>query len=75
MEDRIVNGFRLLRFPANPQPFLNAIIDHVKENGTASIKDDEVKAALLVVIQQAWGQIVTLDTVAEYERLNDLLPD
>ena len=56
--------------PCNPIPFANALAEYVRLNGTASIQSDEAKQLLWVLINQAYGQLSTVDTVAEYERLS-----
>ena len=56
-------------FPCNPIPFANRIAELCTEQGTPAISSAEAKACLWILVQQAYGQMVTLDTVAEYSYL------
>jgi hypothetical protein len=69
MEASIRDAYCANTFPCNPLPFLNAITTHVRENGTASIRDDDVKRAMLILVQQCYGQATIIDTVGEYSRI------
>ena len=55
--------------PCNPIPFANGLAALVREKGTDAIRSDEGKRILYVLIAQAYGQGVTLDPFAEFERL------
>ena len=57
-------------FPCNPIPFARGLADLVKQNGTDSIKSDEAKAILWVLMAQAYGQLATIDLCAEWSRLD-----
>lgn len=75
IETRIRDTFRAEAFPCNPLPFLIALTEHVRTEGTKAIRDDLSKAALLVVIQQAYGQCAYVDSCTEHDRLcKRLLP-
>lgn len=75
IETRIRDAFRADAFPCNPLPFLIALTNHIRSEGTKAIRGDVAKAALLVVIQQAYGQCAYVDSCIEYDRLcKRLLP-
>lgn len=63
-------AFKSPSFPCNPIPFAQGIADYVRENGTDSIKGDKAKAMLLILVQQAYGQLARLDACDEWDRLN-----
>jgi len=56
-------------FPGNPIPFANGLADHVREHGTDSIRSDEAKRILWILIGQAYGQVAKIDLVDEWNRL------
>lgn len=56
-------------FPCNPLPFAAALGDHVREFGTDSIKSDEAKRLLWILMAQAYGQMHTIDLNDEWDRL------
>lgn len=56
-------------FPCNPIPFLLELAKKVQDHGTDYIKTDQAKMYLLTINQIAYGQLATIDTVAEFERL------
>lgn len=74
MQPDLLNAFRCPCFPCNPLPFLRGLADHVRENGTDSIKSDEAKAVLWILIGQAYGQLATVDMNQEWDRLDNTLP-
>lgn len=61
-------------FPCNPRPFAKRIGELCEFGGTVAIQSDAAKACLLVLVQQAWGQCVTVDTVDEYNRIDKANP-
>jgi hypothetical protein len=56
-------------FPCNPIPFANSLADHVREFGTDSIKTDDAKKILWILMGQAYGQLATIDLSDEWDRL------
>ena len=56
-------------FPCNPIPFADAIAEHVREFGTDSVKSDEVKRILWVLMGQAYGQLAVINLCDEWDRL------
>jgi hypothetical protein len=56
-------------FPCNPIPFANGLAEHVKDNGTDSIKSDQAKRILWILMSQAYGQLATIDLWDEWDRL------
>jgi len=56
-------------FPCNPIPFANALADHVRVFGTDSIKTDDAKRILWILMGQAYGQLGTIDLSDEWDRL------
>ncbi len=76
IETRIRDAFRAEAFPCNPLPFLIALTSHLRDEGTNAIRGDVAKAALLVIIQQAYGQCAYVDSCTEHDRLcKRLLPE
>ena len=59
-------------FPCNPIPFANGLADHVRENGTDSIRSDDAKRILWILMAQAYGQLATIDLHTEWCSLSDL---
>lgn len=59
-------------FPCNPRPFLNGLHEFVKENGTDSIRSDDAKQMLWVLMAQAYGQMSSIDLCDEWQRLYQL---
>jgi hypothetical protein len=56
-------------FPCNPIPFANGLAEHVKDHGTDSIKSDQAKRILWILMSQAYGQLATIDLCDEWDRL------
>jgi len=56
-------------FPVNPIPFAQGLTDYVKERGTDSIKSDEAKQMLWVLMAQSYGQLNMIDLTTEWGRL------
>ncbi len=61
-------------FPGNPIPFATALADLVRECGTDSIKGDEAKRILWILMSQAYGQMSTVDLSDEWDRLTSMEP-
>tara|TARA_Y100001938_G_scaffold150863_1_gene243941 strand:- start:3467 stop:3709 length:243 start_codon:yes stop_codon:yes gene_type:complete len=59
-------------FPCNPRPFLAGLLDYIEEHGTQSIRSNEAKQILFVIMAQAYGQLSTIDLCDEWRRLDDL---
>jgi hypothetical protein len=66
--DRVKDAMFANSFPCNPKPFANALAEHFD---STSIKSDEAKQILWVLMAQAYGQIATIDLYKEYQRLDD----
>jgi len=73
--DKEAKAFYARVLPVNPLPFLYALADAVKQNGTDWIKTDQGKAILYTLIQMAYGQDFHLDGLAEFDRLRSLMQD
>jgi hypothetical protein len=56
--------------PCNPLPFLNRMHEIIKENGTNYTSSLQFKANLLIVMQQTFGQIATIDICDLWQELN-----
>ena len=68
--DNAVRAFKCECFPCNPLPFAKALGDLVRENGTDSIRSDEARAILWILMAQAYGQMATVDLCDEWTRLD-----
>lgn len=55
--------------PVNPIPFLQGLIDLLKEKGTDAIKSDEAKMMLWTINANAYTQLGSIDMYAEWQRL------
>ena len=56
--------------PCNPLPFLNRMVELIKERGTDAIKNDnDVKACLWIVNAQAYGDMSNIDMSKEWVRI------
>jgi hypothetical protein len=60
-------------FPGNPIPFAQGLANYVKDNGTDSIKTDEAKQILWVLMAQSYGELTTVDLCEEWGRLHDVV--
>lgn len=60
-------------FPCNPIPFAKRIIELTTGN-TGAIESDEAKACLMILVQQAYGQMASVNTVDEVLRLMRVIP-
>ena len=67
--DQIYHALESASFPCNPIPFANGLADHVRKHGTDSIKSDEAKRLLWVLMAQSYGQLATIDLCDEYDLL------
>lgn len=72
LADPAYTAFDSESFPCNPIPFANALADHVREFGTDSIKSDQAKAILWILMGQAYGQLAKIDMCDEWDRLSKL---
>jgi hypothetical protein len=70
LKDRVYTAFADDSFPCNPIPFANALADHVREFGTDSIRSDDAKKILWILIGQAYGQLAKIDMCEEWDRLD-----
>jgi hypothetical protein len=57
-------------FPCNPIPFAKGLAELVKSEGTDSIRSDNAKRILWVLMAQAYGQLATIDLCVEWGRLD-----
>ena len=66
-------------FPCNSYPFLKRIEELLKENRTNSLMSlkgeelDKARSCLFILIGQAYGQLFKIDSIEEFERLNEIL--
>ena len=67
--DRVYDAIEDESFPCNPIPFANGLAAHVREHGTDSIKSDDAKRILWILMGQAYGQVAKIDLVDEWNRL------
>ena len=67
--DRLYNALEAESFPCNPIPFAVGLADHVREHGTDSIKTDDAKRILFILMGQAYGQLSKIDLSDEWDRL------
>ena len=82
MTTRLVNGsytreiiaFRSPAVPSNPLPFLFALADCIRQHGPDWLRTNEGKALLFPVLLMAYGSMFQLDCIAEYERLDNVIP-
>ena len=66
-------AFAALVMPCNPLPFLIELTELISKNGTDYIKTDAAKMLLLTINMQAYGQLSTIDTLNEWNRLNGIV--
>lgn len=57
-------------FPCNPRPFARGLDALIQEHGTDAIRSDDAKRILWVLMAQAYGQLATIDLMAEWSRLD-----
>lgn len=69
LKDAVYTAIDGESFPCNPIPFANALAEHVREFGTDSIKSDDAKKILWILMGQAYGQLGTIDLSDEWDRL------
>ena len=67
--DRLYTALEAESFPCNPIPFAVGLADHVREHGTDSIKTDDAKRILFILMGQAYGQLAKIDLSDEWDRL------
>jgi len=66
-------------FPCNSYPFLERIEELLRENNTNSLMSlkgkelDKARSCLFILIGQAYGQLFEIDSIEEFERLNEIL--
>ncbi len=70
---RLETAFKSPCFPCNPIPFANGLADHIRTNGTDSIKSDSCKAILWILMAQAYGQVANIDLMREFDRLDKVI--
>ena len=73
--DKEAKAFYARVLPVNPLPFLYALADSVKQQGTDWIRTDQAKAILYTLIQMAYGQDFHLDGIAEFDRLRSIMEE
>ena len=69
--ERLTGALAEESFPCNPIPFANGLADLVRGRGTDSIKSDDAKRILWVLMGQAYGQLATIDLSDEWDRLTN----
>ena len=67
--DRLTTALESESFPCNPIPFANGLADLVRERGTDSIKSQDAKRILWILMSQAYGQLATIDLCDEWDAL------
>ena len=73
VRDDAIRALQSECFPCNPRPFAAELGKLVAENGTDSIKSDEAKALLWILMAQAYGQMARIDLCTEWDRLDKFL--
>lgn len=68
---RLAGAMFATSLPCNPIPFARGLADLVSDNGTDSIKSDNAKRVLWILIAQAYGEVATIDLCEEWSRLKD----
>jgi len=66
--NRIKDAMFANSMPCNPKPFAHALDENFD---SASIKTDEAKQVLWVLMAQAYGELATIDLYKEYQRLSN----
>ncbi len=70
IQDNICKALDCSSFPGNPIPFAIALADLVRECGTDSIKGDDAKRILWILMAQAYGQSARIDLLDEWAKLS-----
>ncbi len=70
IQDNICKALDSTSFPCNPIPFATALADLVRECGTDSIKGDDAKRILWILMAQAYGQSARIDLLDEWAKLS-----
>ena len=65
--DRIKDAMFAAALPCNPKPFALALAEHFD---SASIKSDDAKQILWVLMAQAYGELADISLYEEYKRLD-----
>jgi hypothetical protein len=66
----LLTAFRAPSFPCNPLPFINALYEGVRTNGSDWIKSAEARSLLHIINSQAHGQLYFIDSLDEFNYLN-----
>lgn len=53
--------------PVNPIPFATALSQFVAKNGTDSIRSDEAKRILWILMAQAYGELANINLPEEWD--------
>ena len=72
MDDRLLTAFADECFPCNPIPFAVGLAQLVRDRGTDSIKSDDARKILWILMAQCYGQMATVDLSKEWDRLYNL---
>ena len=56
-------------FPCNPRPFAARIAELCELGGSGAIASPAARSCLLILLQQSWGQLATVDSFEEYGRI------
>ena len=69
-----IYAFRSTALPSNPLPFLFAFADCIRQHGIDWIRNNQGKALLFPVLLMAYGTTFQLNSVTEFERLDQTIP-
>ena len=69
MANDLTTALQSESFPCNPIPFANGLAQLVRDNGTDSIRSDNAKRILWILMAQAYGQLATIDLCDEWDAL------
>jgi hypothetical protein len=58
-------------FPCNPIPFANGLAELVRERGTDSIKSEDARRILWILMAQSYGQLAKIDLCDEWDKLTN----
>ena len=65
----LLNAMFSPAFPCNPIPFAKGLTSLLRAQGTQSIRGDDAKRILWVLMAQAYGQMGVINLTDEYMRL------
>jgi hypothetical protein len=67
--ERLTTALESDAFPCNPIPFANGLAELVRERGTDSIKSEDARRILWILMAQSYGQLAKIDLCDEWNKL------